>query len=344
MQVGLESVVSYMPETVMTRAERSYLDSVIPEEHLPMFRGPEEVRRLNDENAVEIMAEAVNRKALEKAKLVPSDIDFIISGNIGGKKLFPMVGSYIHEKVGFKKDTPVVNIQNFCASFVDGVYLAWNLVLSGQHKRVLVSAVTSVGPEPAKTGWGVDQTSPAGKFCGDGAGAAIVSSENLKCEFLSYANRTLGEIYDHMRMEYMPVMNPHLKETAGVRTDAGIFLTMDEWAMGWGMGLGKTVMMPTIEEALRKAGLTLSDLDMVILHHPMDIFHEAWIKDGIESGIGAEKWKLAYDKIGNCGNVDVAYKLSELSEQGRIPKDSIIALYPPGLGGHTPCMIIRWLG
>jgi 3-oxoacyl-[acyl-carrier-protein] synthase III len=344
MKVGLESVVSYMPETVIKRADRSYLDQVIPEDHLPMFKGPDEVRRLDDENAVEIMAEAVTRRALENARLKPGDIDFIISGNIGGKKLFPMVGSYIHEKVGFRKETPVVNIQNFCASFVDGIYLAWNLVLSGKHERVLVSAVTSVGPAAAKTGWGVDQTSPSGKFCGDGAGAAIVSSEKLKCEFLSYANRTLGEIYDHMRMEYMPVMNPQLKEKAGVQAEAGIFLTMDEWAMGFGMGLGKSIMMPTVEEALGQAGLTLSDLDMVILHHPMDLFHETWIKDGIASGIGADKWKLAYDKIGNCGNVDIAYKLSELSEQGLIPKGSIIALYPPGLGGHTPCMIIRWLG
>jgi 3-oxoacyl-[acyl-carrier-protein] synthase III len=343
MKVGLETVVSYFPEKIMQRSDFAYLDAVIPEGQGEMFKGPDEVRRFEGEHAVEIMAERVTRKCLDSAGLEPSDIDFIVSANIGGRRLFPMVGTYIHHKVGFKAATPVVNIQNFCASLVDGINLGWNLVLSGRYKRVLVVAVTGIGAALGKTGWGIDQTNPAARFFGDGSGAAIVSADNLKCEFLSYANRTLGELYDHLSMELMPVMNPNLKEKAGVKSDTGIYMSMDEWFIEWGMNLGKTIIVPTIEEALKEAGLTLSDLDMVLLHHPMDFFHNKWIQDGIAAGIAKEKWKEAFNKIGNCGNVDVAYKLAELSEQGVIRKGSIIALYPPGLGGHTPCMIIRWL-
>ncbi|MDD5007206.1 MAG: ketoacyl-ACP synthase III family protein [Syntrophorhabdaceae bacterium] len=343
MKVGLEAVVSYLPETIVKREERSYLDCLIPEEHLALFKGPEEVRELRDENAVEIMAEGVTRKVLEAASLQPSDIDFIISGNIGGKQVFPMVGTYIHDKIGFKKDTPVVNIQNFCASFVDGIHLAWNLVLGGHYKKVLVSVVTSCGHDIAKTGWGIDHTSPPAKFVGDGAGAAIVSAQHLKCEFLSYTNRTCGERYNHSRMLNTPIMNPALKEIAGVQADSGVFLTMDQWAMDFGVLLGKDHMMPTIHEALEKAGLNLSDIDIAIIHHPVAALHDQWVKDGIEAGIGKEKWKLGYDKIGNCGNVDIAYVLAELSEHGSIRSGSVIMLYAPGLGGHCPCMIVRWL-
>lgn len=38
----------------MKRSDFSYLDPVIPEELRAAFRGPDEVRRLNDKNAVEI--------------------------------------------------------------------------------------------------------------------------------------------------------------------------------------------------------------------------------------------------------------------------------------------------
>jgi len=343
MKVGLESVVSYFPEKVMKRSDFAYLDGAIPEGQEAMFKGPDEIRRLDDENAVEILAENVTRKALAQANLASSDIDFIISANIGGRHVFPMIGTYIHEKVGFRKETPVVNIQNFCASFVDGINLAWNLVLSGAYKRVLVVAVTVVGPSMSRTGWGIDQTNPAACFFGDGSGAAIVSAENIKCEFLSYANRTLGEMYDHLSMDRMPVMNPDLKEMAGVTSDTGIYMAMDEWFVEFGMALGKDIMLPTLKEALEKAALTLSDLDMVVLHHPMDLLHDKWIEDGIEAGIAKEKWIESFNKIGNCGNVDVANSLAELSDNKQIPSGSILALYPPGLGGHTPCMIIRWM-
>ena len=343
MKVGLEAVVSCFPDKVMHRSDFAYLDSFIPPGQEAMFQGPEQIRRMDDEHAVEILAESVARKALTKAQLGCAEIDFIIAGNIGGSRVFPMIGTYVHEKLGFAEETPVVNIQNFCASFVDGINLAWNLVLSGQYKRILVVTVTAVGSATSKTGWGIDQTNPAACFFGDGAGAAIVSAANLKCEFLSYANRTIGELYEHMTMERMPMTNPGLKEVAGVKSDTGIYIAMDNWFIEMGATLGKKYMLPTLEEALKKAGLGLADLNMVLLHHPMAFFHNQWIENGIEAGIAREKWKESYNKIGNCGNVDVANSLAELSESGQIPKDSIIALYPPGLGGHTPCMIIRWL-
>lgn len=150
-------------------------------------------------------------------------------------------------------------------------------------------------------------------------------------------------MYDHLSMDRMPVMNPDLKEMAGVKSDTGIYMAMDEWFVEFGMALGKDIMLPTLKEALEKAALTSSDLDMVILHHPMDLLHDKWIEDGIEAGIAKEKWIESFNKIGNCGNVDVANSLAELSDNKQIPSGSILALYPPGLGGHTPCMIIRWM-
>jgi 3-oxoacyl-[acyl-carrier-protein] synthase-3 len=343
MKVGMESVVSYFPEKVMKRSDFAYLDAVIPKGQEALFKAADEIRRLDDEHAVEILAENVTRKALNNANLVASDIDFIIAANIGGRRVFPMIGTYIHEHVAFNIETPVVNIQNFCASFVDGLNLAWKLVLSGAYKRVLVVAVTAVGPVTSRTGWGIDQTNPAASFFGDGSGAAIVSAENIKCEFLSYANHTLGELYDHLSMELMPNQNPSLKEKAGVKSDSGIYIAMDEWFIEWGMTLGTKHMIPTLKDALTKAGLTLSDLNMVFLHHAVDMFTKKWIQDGIEAGIAKGKWKEAFNKIGNCGNVDVAAMLADLSGKKEIPSGSIIALYPPGLGGHTPCMVLKWL-
>lgn len=341
MKVGLETVVSYLPEMVHKRSDFSYLDPVIPEEQREMFRGADELRRLKDDDAMEILAEKVARKALDSAGLTTSDIDFIISGNIGGKYILPMVGTYIHHKLGFSEETPVLNIQNVCASFIDSCHVAWDLILSGEYKRILVVMVTAI----VTKGWGIDQTHPMATNFGDGAGAAIVSSQNLKCEFLSYYNQTFGEIYEHLTMDLRPPAHPELQEKAGVQaTTMGNYLWAGKWLFEYQQQVGKGFAIDSIKKALKKAKLALSDLDMVVLHQAQDIFHEPWKEGGVEAGVSRDKWKETYHKYGDVGNVDIALNLAELWGKGQIAEGSIMALFAPGLGGHTPCMIIKWLG
>jgi 3-oxoacyl-[acyl-carrier-protein] synthase III len=67
------------------------------------------------------------------------------------------------------------------------------------------------------------------------------------------------------------------------------------------------------------------------------------LKGGEEAGISRDKWKETWNKYGDIGNVDMVPNLEELWQGGKIGKGSVIALFPPGGGGHTPCMIIRWL-
>ena len=339
MQIGLETVVAYFPDNIVKREDSSYLDAVIPAGIETLLRGADECRKLKDENAAEILAEGVTRKVLERAQLGLEEIDFIIAANLGGKYVLPMVGTFIHHKLGFPEQTPVVNIQTCCASFVDGLNLAWNMILGGRYKRILVVAVTAI----CAGKYGVDQTSPLARNFGDGAGAAVVSALNLKCEFLSYSNRIFGEMYDHQYVNIRPVEHPEFMQKAGVKDAVGAFVYADDWFFDWVKKKGDRFAVEGIEQALKQAGLGLRDVDMVMIHQAQEIIHEGWIQGGVEAGIPRNKWKEFYHRIANCGNVDVAAILAELSEQGSIPKGSIIALFPPGLGGHTPCMIIRWL-
>jgi 3-oxoacyl-[acyl-carrier-protein] synthase III len=337
MKVGLEALTSYFPDKVVKREDFKYLDPVIPKDLEWVFRGPDERRSFEGDDAVEVMGEKVVRKVLDSAGLAASDIDFIIAGNLGGKYVVPMVGSYIHFKVGFPREVPAVNIQTCCASFVDAFNLAWSLVLSGAYKRVLVVMVTATTISGLRT----DPTHPTAKLFGDGAGAAIVSSQNLKCEFLSYANRTFGELYPHMTVRSKPLENPEILQEAGKKF--GNFLEADEWFFGWQQEQGKRFAVDGVEQALKKANLTFADVDYIVLHQAQDIIQEPWIAGGEEVGLTRDQWKETWNKYANVGNVDIAPNLEELWHEGKLHNGSIIALFPPGLGGHTPSMILRWL-
>jgi len=340
MKSGFETLASYFPETVMKRADFAHLDQFIPEGMEAMLRGPDEIRRLDDINAVEILAEEAARRALDSANLKPADIDFIIAGNLGGRYPAPMVGSWVHHRLGFPEETPAINVQTCCASFVDASNVAWNLVRGGEYKRILVVMSTAWN-----TGGGAgnsDPTSPMSKFFGDGAGAAIVSTRNLKCEFLSYANRTFGEIYHHLNGQVRPCEHPEILAQSQAHLARGNYLTVDEWFFQWFQQMGKNFAMDGITKALGKAGLTISDLDGVVIHQAYP-FYLDWIQGGEEAGVSREKWKETSNKYGNIGNVDVVPNLEELWKEGKIGKDSIVALFTPGGGGHTPCMILKWL-
>jgi 3-oxoacyl-[acyl-carrier-protein] synthase III len=242
--------------------------------------------------------------------------------------------------VGFREETPAINIQSCCAGFVDGCNLAWNLMKTGEYRRILIVMATAWD-----TGGGagnVDLTSPWNKFFGDGAGAGIVSAENLKCEFLSYTNRTFGEIYHHLGGVMRPPENPELIGKSVFREPMGSYLTVDEWFLNWFQKFGNKFAVVGIQQALEKAGLTISDLTAVVIHQAYP-FYMNWMEGGEEVGISKDKWKETWNKYGNIGNVDVVPNIEELWQEKKIGRGSIIALFTPGGGGHTPCMIFKWL-
>jgi len=340
MKVGLETVVSVFPDTVVKAADYAYLESVIPSMLKESFRVPAETRRFRDDNATEILAERVAKKALDSAGLRPSDIDYIIANNCGGKFSVPMVGCYIHHKLGFRQETPALNISQACASFVDACEVAWNFVLAGKYKRILVVMV-SVWETPGGQAR-ADLTDPMSAVMGDGAGAAIVSAENLKCEFLSYYNRTWGEVYDLSGANLRPPANPQLKQAENQPAISNYMFGTPEFFTWW-QRVGPTFALDGFKGAVKLAGLTLSDLDMIIFHQPADMLYDMWMDGAEKEGVSKDKWHHTWEKYGNLANAVVPVNLAEFWEKDVLKKDSIMAWITIGAGAHAPTMIVKWL-
>ncbi len=334
MQVGFETIVRYVPEEILTKEHFDYLKPALAK--LPEFLQeqfsivPDEVRKYKgkDGDRAELMAIAIAQEAMDRSGLKPSDIDYIIGAAVS-----------LHKELGFNLDTPMLNVADCCASFLDACQIAWNLVGSGACRRVLVvaSAALAGGPNGGTT----DLTDPIAPIFGDGAAAAIVSSQNLKCEFLSYLGETDGTCYRSARGEIRPLANPELAEAAGVPSGVGPYFNMDDISY-IEVASKKGYLRESLERAFKKANLKLSDMDMVICHHLGDC-EASWIQDLLDAGLRADTYKNLRLKTGNTGHTDLPTDLVQFVEDGLIRRGSIVALWVPGSGISLASLVLRWL-
>ncbi len=335
MKVGFETIVRHLPQEVIPREHFDYLAPALaklPEQLREQFSiVPDEVRKYRGKEGdrAELMAIEIAQEALDRGGLAPSDIDYVIGAAVS-----------LHRELGLDLDTPMLNIGNCCASFVDACQIAWNLVESGACKRVLIvaSAALAGGPNGGTT----DLTMAIAPIFGDGAAAAIVSSENLMCEFLSYYGETDGTCYRSARGEVRPLDNPELAEAAGVPSGVGPYFCMDDISY-IEVASRPAYLRDSLEKAMARAGLPLTALDLVICHHLGDC-EAAWKQDLVDAGLGEEAFQNLRLKTGNTGHTDLPTDLVQFVEDGLVKPGSVVALWVPGSGISLGCLILRWLG
>jgi 3-oxoacyl-[acyl-carrier-protein] synthase III len=76
------------------------------------------------------------KKALEDAKVDPSEIDYIVVATMTPDYYFPGCGSLIQSKLGLT-NIPALDIRQQCSGFVYGLQICDALIRSGASKRLL---------------------------------------------------------------------------------------------------------------------------------------------------------------------------------------------------------------
>lgn len=353
MKVGFETVVNYVPDEVLdVKKHFAYLNAAAA--NMPkatqekLYTAPDQVRRLRDVSAAEMMAIAVCKKALESCGLNASDIDGVIVAQTGGKQFMPLLGSFIHLNMGFKKDIIVRNIVDDNVSTINAANIARNFVKSGLCQRVLLIAVAAQIGGQYK--FGVDLTDPLAQNYGDGAAAAIVSSQNLKCEFLSYhvetdsvKSRPGGTLIANFG-SVRPLKNPELAVKAGIESQgdqSGAYLILDDPLFDEVASRDK-FLAGSLEKVLKKGELDLADVDLLITPH-IGYLENTWKEDLFKAGLNVDILKNLRNKYGNTAVADSLIDLAEFAEKGMIAKDSVVVLWSVCQGVQLATMALRWM-
>ena len=350
MKIGLESIVSYLPgETLNVKEYYKYLEPELSkldenERRILLDTAPETVHRLKDPSALEHMALTAAQKALDEAGLAPADIDGLLVTQTGGKQFMPLLASYLQLNLGLRKEIIARNVDDNNVSTLSIMNLARIYIKSGICRRILIVAASAqIG---GKYGFGADLTEPWSMHLGDGAGAAIISAQNIKCELLGFhfesypvTPRTTGTLNG----DYGPVRMPKncdLCFQAEMNDTYGAYLIPYDPELRKIAG-GETFLSDTLRRAAAKAGIQLKDIRYIVTEHIGDLL-ETWRRDVVAAGINANVLMNQQKSIGNTGCADVLIDAADFVAADKFKGDDIIALFVPCTGVQVAVVFVKW--
>ena len=159
----------YVPEKVITN---EYLSTVMEtnNEWIIERTGIEQRRWIDPaKDTVANMAAKATHMALDRAKLSPKDIDFIVFATITPDYFFPGSGVLLGRELGLD-GIPALDIRNACSGFIYALSIADQFIKTGMYKTVLV-----IGAEIQSTALDISTRGRnTAVIFGDGAGAAIL--------------------------------------------------------------------------------------------------------------------------------------------------------------------------
>lgn len=290
--------------------------------------------------------------ALQAAGVTPQDIDAVVFATMTPNYFFPGNGPVLQARMGFP-NIPTFDIRQQCSGFLYAIDLADSLLRSGKHRRLLVIGADVHTPfMPWDNGW--DSTIGRGEpsvtpdqfaantairdrtvLFGDGAGAMVVeATEDAGRGLLASKLFSDGSNIEAL---YMP--------GAGFRNRP--FVTHAEIDSGFRFPVmeGKAVFKEAVTrmpEAVRQvcasAGVSVADLDLVLVHQA-----NLRIVEGVAKALGLPPEKVPHniERYGNttAGTLPILYH--ELASAGRIRPGQLICFTALGSGLHWGAALYR---
>ena len=269
------------------------------------------------------LAEGALTKALNKANLIPTDIDYIITVSCTGI-MIPSVDAYLINKLEMKQDIVRLPVTEMgCVAGVSGMIYAKNFLKANPNKRAVVIAVESPTSTFQIEDFSMVNIVSAAIF-GDGCACTILSSyeEEKGPEIIDEA------MYHFYNAEHM--MGFELKNT-------GLQMVLDKEVPEKIASHFPQIVHPFLE----RNNLTIEDVDHLIFHPG-----GKKIVQTIEELFGAlgkniDNTKAVLKEYGNMSSATVIYVLERCIAQE--PKKGDIGLmlsFGPGFTAQR--LLLKW--
>ena len=323
----MASVGVAVPPGILTNADLTrMLDT--SDEWIVERTGIRERHIARPDQSVAMLSCEASMKALDQAGYSAQDIDAIVLATATPDRLLPSTACDLQALLGADK-AAAFDIAAACPGFIFATGVAEGLIASGQSEVVLV-----VGAEKLSTITDFQDRSTAILF-GDGAGAAIVrratgtDGRGILSTFLKSDGKLAPLLYrpgggavDPISEKVICERSQYMK-MAGREVFKAAVLTMAE----------------ACDEALRRAGVSAAEVDLLIPHQANIRIIEATAK---HAGMPMDKVMVNVDRYGNTSSASIPLALSQAIAEGRVKPGSLLLLVAFGAGFTWGSAVIRW--
>ncbi|MBD3918201.1 ketoacyl-ACP synthase III [Paenibacillus sp. PR3] len=323
--VGIIGTGKYVPERVLTNAE---LEQMVEtnDEWIVTRTGIRERRIAAPNQATSDLAFRASQEALRAAGLTAEDIDLIIVATITPDMFFPSTACLLQDKLGAKK-AAAFDLSAACSGFIYSLATASSMIATGMYKHALV-----VGAECLSRITDYTDRNTCILF-GDGAGAVVLGPVEEGRGFKSFE---LGADGSGGELLCISGGGSRLPATAASIDEKKHFIHM---AGNDVFKFAVRIMGSAAEEALRKAGLEKSDIDLLVPHQAnIRIINSAINRLDLPE----DKCMVNLDKYGNMSAASIPVALAEAVEQGRVNKGDTLVLVGFGGGLTWGASVLNW--
>jgi 3-oxoacyl-[acyl-carrier-protein] synthase-3 len=258
------------------------------------------------------------RGALQAAGIPAEQLDLIVVGTATPDMFFPATACLLQDRLGARR-AGAFDLLAACSSFVYGLISAAQLIHAGMARYALV-----VGAETLSRliDWDDRRTCV---LVGDGAGAAVLGPSRSGAGIYSGVVGADGSAGDILKV---PAGGSRLPVTAEVIERRLHRASMDGQAV---FKLAVRTVPPLVREAVRRAGWTLHDVDLIVPHQANLRIIEA---TAAQLDLPMEKFVVNIQEYGNTSAASVPLALDEAVRSGRVRDGSRLVLAAFG-GGFT---------
>ncbi len=282
-------------------------------------------RHISTGETVASLASDAAKKALEMAGKSAEEVDLIIVATCSPEMLLPCCACQVQSALG-AKNAVAFDVNAACSGFVFGLSVANAYIRTGLYKNALI-----IGAEVLSKIVDWTDRSTCVLF-GDGAGAAFVEGVSSDVPgIISISQGSDGAKGMVLACHDRDIVNPYTDE---VRKTG--YVTMD------GQEVYKFAVRQVavcIEDALKKADLTVDNVDHFVLHQA-----NIRIIEGVAKRLKADynKFPSNLKNVGNMSSATIPVLLDELNRAGAFKRGDKVVLSGFGAGLTYGACVMIW--
>jgi 3-oxoacyl-[acyl-carrier-protein] synthase-3 len=318
-------VGAYAPKRVMTNADLEKLVST-SDEWIVQRTGIRQRHIADESEATSDLALRAAQQALERAGLVPEDIEFIAVGTTTPDMFFPTVGNIVQHRLGCRR-AGSVDMLAACAGSVYSLATGTQFIQTGKYRRVLCIGAETLSKITDFTDRGTCI------LLADAAGAAVLEATEEDRGILDTDLYSDGQYWDLLYMPAGGSRHPATTETVAQRMHYAKMKGNDVFKVAVRM------FAECAERILSRNGFTAGDVSLFIPHQANLRIIEAACK---RVSLPMERVFVNVDRYGNTGAASVYVALEEALAAGRIKRGDLVLLAAFGGGFAWGAVLMRW--